>query len=184
MNREEALAVLADAELIHSAATVQRAVADVAARIRAELADANPVLLCVMSGAVPFMGHLLTHLDFPLDFDYLHASRYGEKTHGQERLVWRSGPWISLHGRAVLVVDDILDEGVTLAAIGERVRQMGAARVLTAVFAEKDTGREKPVRADFVGLTVPNRFVFGFGMDICGAWRNLPAIYAKGYPKS
>lgn len=180
MTNEEARAVLAGAELIHSAEAVQAAVAEVGARIKASLGDANPVLLCVMSGAVPFAGHLMTHLDFPLDFDYLHASRYGANTSGNEKLTWRSGPWITLKGRTVLVVDDILDEGVTLAAICERLRQMGAARVLTAVFAEKETGRSKPLQADFVGLSVPDKFVFGFGMDICGAWRNLPAIYAKG----
>lgn len=182
MNREEALTLLKNADLIHSAETVQAAVANVAARIKAELAEENPIVLCVMSGAVPFMGHLLTRLDFPLDFDYLHASRYGDNVSGHNKLTWRSGPWIGLQGRTVLVVDDILDEGVTLQAICERIRQMGAARVLTAVFAEKITGRAKPVQADFVGLTVPDRFVFGFGMDICGAWRNLPAIYAGKVP--
>ncbi|MDR3351887.1 MAG: hypoxanthine-guanine phosphoribosyltransferase [Zoogloeaceae bacterium] len=179
MTPAAARALLAEAELIHSAATVEAAVADVAARIRARLADENPVMLCVMSGAVPFAGRLLTQLDFPLDFDYLHVSRYGEKLHGQEKLTWRIGPWISLADRVVLVVDDILDEGITLKTICERIRQMGARSVLSAVFVEKETGRPKPVAADFVGLRVPDRFVFGFGMDIGGAWRNLPAIYAE-----
>ena len=179
MNHEEAQTLLDNADLIYSAEVVQAAVADVAARIKAELAGTNPVLLCVMSGAVPFMGHLMTHLDFPLDFDYLHASRYGNNLSGHNKLQWRSPPQIGLQGRTVLVVDDILDEGVTLATICERLHQMGAQRVLTAVFAEKETGRPKPIKADFVGLTVPDRFVFGFGMDICGAWRNLPAIYAE-----
>ncbi|MDR3157748.1 MAG: hypoxanthine-guanine phosphoribosyltransferase [Zoogloeaceae bacterium] len=178
MNREEALALLKDAELIHSETAVQNALQQVAARIKAELAKENPVVLCVMSGAVPFVGELLQRLDFPLDFDYLHASRYGANTSGHNKLVWRSGPWIDLKERVVLVVDDILDEGATLSTIRERIRQMGARRVLTAVFVEKITGRAKPVQADFVGLAVPDRFVFGFGMDICGAWRNLPAIYA------
>ncbi len=177
---EDARAILDQADLIHSAEVVQAAVASVGAAVKAELSEANPVVLCVMSGAVPFAGHLLTHLDFPLDFDYLHASRYGANTTGHDKLTWRCAPWIELKGRTVLVVDDILDEGVTLAAICERLKQMGAARVLTAVFSEKETGRPKPVKADFVGLTVPDRFVFGFGMDVCGAWRNLPAIYAKG----
>ena len=180
MTHDDARAVLRQAELIHSAETVQAAVAAVGRQIRERLAECNPVVLCVMSGAVPFTGHLMTHLDFPLDFDYLHASRYGASTTGHDRLTWRSGPWIELRGRTVLVVDDILDEGLTLAAICERLKQMGAAQVLTAVFAEKETGRPKPLKADFVGLTVPDKFVFGFGMDICGAWRNLPAIYAKG----
>jgi hypoxanthine phosphoribosyltransferase len=83
-----------------------------------------------------------------------------------------------MKGRTVLVVDDILDEGVTLAAVRDRLLQQGAARVLMAVVADKENGKEKPIAADFVALTVPDRFVFGFGMDACGAWRNLPAIYA------
>jgi hypoxanthine phosphoribosyltransferase len=179
MIHDEARALLAGAECIHPPEAIQAAIAAVAARITARLAEANPVLLCVMSGAVPFVGHLMTHLDFPLDFDYLHASRYGATTRGRDKLTWRSGPWISLKGRSVLVVDDILDEGLTLAAICERIRQMGAAEVLTAVCVEKDTGKPKPITADFVGLHVPDRFVFGFGMDVCGAWRNLPGIYAR-----
>jgi len=178
MTPEEAKKLLSEADLIHSFEAVQAAIARVAEEIRTKLSDLNPVVLCVMSGAVPFVGHLLPRLDFPLDFDYLHASRYGAQTSGN-RLTWRSGPWITLKGRHVLVVDDILDEGVTLATIRERILQMGAASVHTAVFADKETGRAKPVCADFVGVTVPNRFVFGFGMDICGAWRNLPGIYAK-----
>ncbi|MCX8146652.1 MAG: hypoxanthine-guanine phosphoribosyltransferase [Azovibrio sp.] len=182
MTHDDAREVLRQAELIHSAEAVQAAVVAVAQQIKARLAKRNPVLLCVMSGAVPFTGHLMAHLDFPLDFDYLHASRYGANTTGHDKLTWRSGPWIDLKGRTVLVVDDILDEGLTLAAICERLKQMGAAEVFTAVFAEKETGREKPLKADFVGLSVPDKFVFGFGMDICGAWRNLPAIYAKRGP--
>jgi len=78
----------------------------------------------------------------------------------------------------VLVVDDILDEGITLAAIHKTLLQMGAQEVFSAVFADKEIGRDKPVKADFVGVKVPNRYVFGFGMDAYGLWRNLPAIYA------
>ncbi|MDR0736639.1 MAG: hypoxanthine-guanine phosphoribosyltransferase [Zoogloeaceae bacterium] len=184
MHREEALALLKNAELIHPETVVQDAVRQVAARVKEELAGENPVVLCVMSGAVPFAGELLQRLDFPLDFDYLHASRYGANTSGHNKLTWRSGPWIDLKDRVVLVVDDILDEGITLSTICERIRQMGARRVLTAVFVEKATGRAKPIQTDFVGLAVPDRFVFGFGMDICGAWRNLPAIYAVRTPVS
>jgi hypoxanthine phosphoribosyltransferase len=178
MTPESALALRADAELIHSADAIQVAIQRVAGEISDVMAGLNPVTLCVMSGAVPFMGHLLPLLDFPLDFDYLHASRYGEQTTGN-RLTWRSGPWVALKDRHVLVVDDILDEGITLMTICERLRQMGAASVRTAVCVEKRTGREKPIKADFVGLTVPDRFIFGFGMDIAGSWRNLPAIYAR-----
>ena len=177
MDSNEARALLADAEPVHSAAAVQAAVDEVAARIHAQLAARNPLVLCVMTGGVVFCGQLLPRLDFPLDFDYLHATRYGPETQGG-KISWRSAPWIPVKDRTVLVVDDILDEGVTLAAVKESLRRLGAAEVLLAVFADKLNGKSKPVSADFVGLTVPDRFVFGFGMDIHGAWRNLPAIYA------
>jgi len=177
MDFKKAQAMLANAELIHSEATVQGAVAEVAAAIRERLADKYPLVLCVMTGGVVFCGQLLTKLDFPLDFDYLHATRYGPETQGG-KISWRSAPWTSVKGRSVLVVDDILDEGVTLAAVKESLRRMGAEEVLTAVFADKLNGKDKPIAADFVGLTVPDRFVFGFGMDAGGVWRNLPAVYA------
>ena len=177
MKKEEARALLAGAELVHSAAAVQTALDEVAGRIRAHLAERNPLVLCVMTGGVIFCGQLLPKLDFPLDFDYLHATRYGAETQGG-KISWRSAPWISVKDRTVLVVDDILDEGVTLAAVKESLKRLGAAEVLLAVFADKLNGRQKPVLADFVGLTVPDRFVFGYGMDAGGAWRNLPAIYA------
>ena len=177
MDSQEARVLLADAELIHPAATIQTALDEVAARIRTQLADSNPLLLCVMTGGVVFCGQLLPRLDFPLDFDYLHATRYGPETQGG-KISWRSAPWISVKGRTVLVVDDILDEGVTLAAVKDSLLRLGAADVLLAVFADKLNGRQKPVLADFSALTVPDRFVFGYGMDVNGAWRNLPAIYA------
>ena len=91
---------------------------------------------------------------------------------------WKALPWESVRGRAVLVLDDILDVGQTLAAVRERLLAEGAASVHCAVLTEKETGRPKPLKADFVGLKLPNRYVFGCGMDVSGAWRNLPAIYA------
>lgn len=169
--------ILASAELIHSAEVVTVAVGRVASEITEKLGDTNPLLLCVMSGGVPFAGQLMMQMNFPLDFDYIHVTRYGQDTAGGA-LSWRSAPWAPVKGRTLLVVDDILDEGLTLAAIVERMMQQGARACFTAVATEKQNGKEKPIKADFVALSVPDRFVFGYGMDIQGAWRNLPAIYA------
>lgn len=177
MNPDEARRLLAMADLVCSEAEVQAAVAKVAEAITARLAEDNPLVLAVMGGATIFAGHLLPRLRFPLEFDYLHATRYGDAVRGGE-LTWIVQPRIPVVGRAVLVVDDILDEGMTLAAIRRRVLELGAAACYTAVFSDKDIGRAKPIEPDFVGLSLPNRFVFGFGMDVRGAWRNLPAIYA------
>lgn len=91
---------------------------------------------------------------------------------------WKVAPCENVRGRAVLVLDDILDEGHTLAAVCERVLELGAVKCYSAVFADKQHGLKKAAQADFVALELPNRFVFGYGMDIEGAWRNLPAIYA------
>ncbi|SDH55267.1 hypoxanthine-guanine phosphoribosyltransferase [Propionivibrio dicarboxylicus] len=174
---ENAKAILAAADLIHSAETVKVAVSRVAAEITQQLADTNPLVLCVMSGGVPFAGHLMTQLDFPLEFDYLHVTRYGQETSGGA-LSWRAAPRTPVEGRTVIVLDDILDEGLTLAAIVDRLSELGARQCYTAVATEKLNGKTKPIRADFVALTVPDRFVFGYGMDVSGHFRNLPAIYA------
>jgi hypoxanthine phosphoribosyltransferase len=172
-----AMEVLRSADLICSAEKVTAAVARVAAAISRELAEENPLVLSVMGGAVVFSGQLLTQLEFPLEFDYLHVTRYGDATVGGG-IQWKVFPEAAMAGRVVLVLDDVLDEGHTMAAIRERVLAAGARRFLCAVFADKDIARTKPITADFVGVHLPNRYVFGFGMDVKGAWRNLPAIYA------
>ena len=177
LGNQEARAIFLDAELIRTADEVQDAVRRVALSINATLADQHPLVLSVMGGAVVFTGQLLPMLDFPLDFDYLHVSRYGNETQGGE-LYWKVAPRENVRGKVVLVLDDILDEGETLHAIKQRVMELGATGFYSAVFADKENGKEKPIRADFVGMELPNRFVFGYGMDIHGAWRNLPAIYA------
>jgi hypoxanthine phosphoribosyltransferase len=169
--------ILQQAELLCPAEQVQASLHKVARQINAALADTHPLVLSVMGGAVVFTGQLLPLLDFPLDFDYVHVSRYGDATHGG-KICWKVSPCENVRGRVVLVLDDILDEGHTLAALRQRVMELGASRFCSAVFADKRHGRDKPIHADFVGVELPDRFVFGYGMDIEGAWRNLPAIYA------
>lgn len=168
---------LHQADLIHSADAVDSAIEQLAASIGASLGETRPLVLCVMGGAVVFAGKILPKLDFPLEFDYVQVSRYHNQTQGQH-LVWKVEPKENVRGRTVLVLDDILDEGHTLAAIKQRCLEQGAERVVIAVLAEKHLGHAKPISADFVGLMLPNRYVFGCGMDVYGWWRNLPAIYA------
>lgn len=177
LTNQQARDALANADMLFNAEAVQAALKKVAVQINATLADQHPLVLSVMGGAVIFTGQLLPMLDFPLDFDYLHVSRYGNEKQGGE-LHWKVAPRENVKGKVVLVLDDILDEGHTLQAIKQRVMELGAAKFYCAVFADKIHGKEKPIQADFVGMELPNRFVFGYGMDIHGAWRNLPAIYA------
>ena len=177
MNRLDAQRLLDEADILFAPDEVNAAVTRMAAEISAKLKDEFPVVLSVMGGAAVFTGRLLPLLAFPLEFGAIEVTRYNNDIQGRE-ITWRLAPRDNVRDRVVLVIDDILDEGITLAAIHKRLLGMGARHVYSAVFADKDIGRAKPAHADFVGVTVPNRYVFGFGMDAYGLWRNLPAIYA------
>jgi hypoxanthine phosphoribosyltransferase len=168
---------LENSDPVASAQEVEGAVARLAQEISAQLGESYPLILIVMGGAVVFAGQLLPRLRFPLDFDYVHATRYGPATEGA-RIEWRVAPPAGVKGRAVLVLDDILDGGQTMLAIREKLLALGAVSVQCAVLVEKKLARPKPIRAEFVGLTIPDRFVFGCGMDAKGYWRNLPEIRA------
>ncbi|PMS34616.1 hypoxanthine-guanine phosphoribosyltransferase [Trinickia symbiotica] len=178
MNREEALQIFRQSEEIVSAADVEASISRMAQAIRAEMSEAFPLLLSVMGGAAVFTGMLLPRLDFPLEFDYIHLTRYRNSTQGSKEMQWRVAPAESVKDRIVLVLDDILDEGETMAAIRDRILAMGAKRFLSAVLCEKQLNKDKPLYPDFRGFEVPDRYVFGCGMDAKGYWRNLPAIRA------
>jgi len=120
---------------------------------------------------------LLPQLRFPLEFDYIHVSRYGDDDQSG-KIVWKVILRPNVVGRTIVVLDDIFDEGETLAHVKQRLLDMGAAEVIITVFADNDIGREKPVEADIVGLIIPNKFIVGFGMDVYGYWRNLPGLWA------
>ncbi len=169
--------VFATADCLYPQEAVESALDQLASAIGARLADRDPLVLCVLTGGIPTVGHLLTRLVFPLHLDYLHATRYRNQTAGGA-LTWVARPKTPLVDRVVLVVDDILDEGITLHAILEECRKAGAAEVLSAVLVRKDRPRAVDVCPDFVGLEIPDRYVFGYGLDYHGYWRNAPGIYA------
>ncbi|WP_314409563.1 hypoxanthine-guanine phosphoribosyltransferase [Pseudomonas kuykendallii] len=171
--------VMAEADCLHTEADVEAAIAKMALAINAELAERNPVVFCVMNGGLIFSGKLLPKLNFPLELSYLHATRYRNQTSGGE-LFWKAKPEISFMDRDVLIIDDILDEGHTLAAIIDFCRHAGAANVHTAVLVDKDHDRKaRPdLKANYVGLSCVDRYVFGYGMDYKGYWRNAAGIYA------
>ena len=169
--------LLQNADLIYSQNEVDEAIKRLARAISLDLRDKSPLLLTVMNGGLYFAGQLLPQLGFPLETDYLQASRYNGETIGQD-VKWGRAPTDKLQGRIVLLLDDILDEGHTLVAIRDKCLALGALEVKIATLTEKDLGHPKPIFADYVGLTLPNRYVFGCGMDVYGWWRNLPEIRA------
>ena len=165
-----------EADCLHTQEQVEAAIVRMAGEITVRLKEANPLVLCVMTGAVIPMGQLLTHLAFPLQIDYVHATRYCGETCGGA-LNWLARPRMAVQDRVVLV-DDILDEGVTLKAILEDLGAQGAREVYSAVLVEKEHDRKNGLKADFVGLTVEDRYVFGYGMDYKDYLRNAPGIFA------
>ena len=175
---EDSQNVLENAELLYTAEEVDLAIEEIGAAISKKLNGSNPLILPVMIGGLILAGRLIPKLNFPLQIDYIHATRYRGNTSGSD-LKWFKKPEKSLQDRTVLLIDDILDEGITLAAIIEYCYEAGAEKVLTAVLAEKILTKDKPLKsADFTALSVPDRYVFGYGMDYHEFHRNLTGIYA------
>ncbi|HEX5127030.1 MAG TPA: hypoxanthine-guanine phosphoribosyltransferase [Rhodocyclaceae bacterium] len=170
---------MSSAECLVSAEGVDKALDAMAVAISRRIADRDPLIYVVMNGGLVLAGQILTRLQFPLEVSYLHATRYGHDTTGK-LLDWRVRPTHDLRGRTVLVLDDVLDEGYTLLAVMEYLRNEGASEVLSAVLVDKrhDHKAQTGMRPDFFGIEAPDRFLFGCGMDYKGYWRNAPGIYA------
>lgn len=171
--------VAADADCLVTTEQVNLALDTMAAAITERFKSSLPLVYCVMNGGVFTTVELIKRLNFPLEVDYLHATRYRRKTDVGD-LYWRLVPEIAMKGRSLLIVDDLLDEGATLTAIIEHCKAEGAAEVACAVLVDKQHNRKAVpgFKADFTGLEVEDRYLFGCGMDYQGYLRNLPAIYA------
>lgn len=172
-------AVLDSAECLYSLADIEKALDQMGIEITQQLQDANPLILCVMIGALVPTGYLLPRLSFPLEVDYIHATRYRGATRGGD-LHWLVEPRNPIKNRTILIVDDIMDGGLTLSAIVDYCKQNGAKAVYTAVMVNKVRQREEGVtiEPDFVGLNTDDRYLFGFGLDYEEYLRNIPGIYA------
>ena len=178
LTAEELAGIMARAECLHDATAVEQALDRLALGLTDALAGTRPLLLGVMTGGIVPLGRLLGRLDFPLEVDYIHATRYHKTTTGRE-LIWLARPQTPLRNRHVVLVDDILDEGHTFRGLLAACEEEGAASVHTAVLADKpNPGRVAGLEASFAGLQVPQRYVFGVGMDYKGYLRNLNEIYA------
>jgi hypoxanthine phosphoribosyltransferase len=176
---EEINRVMAEADCLADETRLQSILDVMAVQLRERVAHSRPVLMCMLNGGLILTGALLPRLQFPLQLDYLHATRYRERLSGAD-LQWKAMPTLSLQGRVVVLLDDILDEGDTLAGIRDHCLAQGAAQVLTVVLVDKnhDRRRRDMPRADITGMDAPDRYLFGYGMDYKGWLRNAPGIYA------
>ena len=171
--------VMDEADCLFHEQQVETAIDTIASQITEDLQEKNPIVFSVMNGGLVLTGKLVTKLGFPLEISYLHATRYRNETRGAE-LDWKAFPAQPLKGRAILIVDDIYDEGATLGAIVDHCKEEEVGEIHIAVLVDKQHDRKaRPdIKPDYVGLQCEDRFVFGFGMDYKGYWRNAPGIYA------
>jgi hypoxanthine phosphoribosyltransferase len=175
---QELQQVLQRAELVFDTATVENAIDGLAQRLCERLGEAAPLVLCVMQGGLMFTARMMSRLPLDTEFDYIHATRYRDSTRG-DALEWLAYPRKELKNRTVLILDDILDEGHTLAAIEQYCREQGAHEVISAVLLQKKHERlGADTSCEYVALEVDDRYVFGWGMDYKGKLRHLDKIYA------
>lgn len=170
--------IIAEAECIYTLAEIETALERLIPRLERDYADKNPLILGIMKGGLPALGFLLPRLSFLLEVDYVHATRYQGQGRASQ-LLWKRKPEADLAGRYVLLVDDILDQGITLKAVADYCMSQGALSVAVVALGVKQlSDYEAPIQADYAALNIPDRFVFGYGMDIQNYWRNAPGIYA------
>lgn len=164
---------------LHSMQEINAALDKMAKEITEKLHDQQPLVMTVLNGSIIPAGHLSTRLDFPLQLDYMHLTRYQGKMHADE-LHWLAKPRSSLKNRTILIIEDVLDAGTTLSEIIKYCEAEGAKKIYTAVIVDKKHARAEGglTKADFTGLVVDDLFLVGFGLDYQGYFRNLPGIYA------
>lgn len=177
MTNEDINKVWREADCLHDRQEVEQALDAMARAMHDKLHGKNPLLLCVVTGGIIPMGQLVTRLQFPLQMDYIHATRYRGETSGGV-LKWLVKPSFALKGRVVVLVDDVLDAGITLAELIKYCHEEGAAEVYSAVLVEKVQERPFEIQADFTGIKTVNRYLFGYGMDYKTYLRNADGIYA------
>lgn len=170
--------ILENSTILFKEEELAKRISEIAQKIEKEIEGTIPVFLTIMNGGMFFANDLLKQIKAPFICDYIHASRYGDATLGSMHITWYHQPKLEdIKGRTVYIIDDILDEGHTLAEVVRFLTQAGALECKIAVLVDKDLGKIKPITADHVGIVAPNHFLFGYGMDIHGLYRQLPNIY-------
>lgn len=169
--------IMSEADCLHDKVEVEKALDSMAKAMHEKLHNKNPLMLCVVTGGIIPMGQLMTRLNFPLQMDYIHATRYQGETSGGN-LKWKVKPSIEIKDRVVVIVDDVLDAGITLVELIKFCKEAGASEVYSAVLVEKLQQRPFEIKADFTGIETVNRYLFGYGMDYKTYLRNVDGIYA------
>jgi hypoxanthine phosphoribosyltransferase len=178
LNYSNAKDILTKSSILYDEQNLDEIITTIAKQIDADIVNDIPIFFTVMNGGLFFAAKLLQKIKNPFICDYIHASRYGNETFGSSHITWfRQPKFEDINGKNVYIIDDILDEGHTLAEVKRFLLNAGAKQVKIIVLINKEINKEKPVTANYIGTNAPNHFLFGYGMDIFGLYRQLPAIY-------
>src|SRR5437763_17026690 len=152
-------------------------VAEMGRQITAEYSGTNPIALCVLKGAMFFCSDLMRHINLDIALDFIQISSYGNEKYSSGVVTVLKEPQLDMHGRAVLIVEDIIDSGLTIREVHHYIESRGAAKVRTAAFLDKAAARKAEFKADYVGFTIDPHFVIGYGLDYSEKYRNLPDLH-------
>jgi len=156
---------------------IAKAVDRLACEIKRDYQDKQPLLISVLKGSFMFMADLVRQLDLPLELDFIRLSSYGtaRESSGKVRVV--QGVKTPIKGRDVLVIEDIVDTGITISFLLDYLKKKQPASLKLCTLTDKPSRRRVPVPIDYRGFTVPNNFIVGYGLDLNQRFRNLPHIY-------
>jgi len=171
-------AILSRSQLVYTHEEIVSAIDLLARKLNRQFKNKKALILPVLTGAIPFVGMLLPRLSFTIEVNYFHVSRYQNNVGTNQIKITHQPSPESVLNQEVLVVDDILDEGITLKLINEQLITMKPKSITNVVLFEKQLDIKKEISAHYVGLYVPDAYVFGFGLDFNGAGRNIPDLYS------
>ena len=163
-------------EILFSSVEIAATVDRLANEIRRDYSGRNPLLVGILKGSFMFMADLIRRFDFPLEVEFVRLSSYGRGTESSGKISVVQGLRAPIRGREVLVIEDIIDTGRTTAFLLEYLQKKKPASLRLCCLVDKPSRRQVPVTIDYLGFTVPNKFIVGYGIDWNEKFRNLPDI--------
>ena len=161
---------------LYSREQIDKRVAEMAAEIEAEFAGSDLIALCVLKGAVFFCADLVRQMKMDVSLDFIQISSYGNQKYSSGVVTILKEPQLDMRGKSVLIVEDIIDSGLSIREVHNYIESRGAARVKTASFLDKPKARKVPFTPDFVGFSIDPQFVIGYGLDFAEKYRNIPEV--------
>jgi len=155
---------------------IQKRVAEMGREISKDYGGQNPIALCVLKGAVFFCSDLMRAISIDMALDFIQVSSYGNEKYSSGVVTILKEPQLDMHGRAVLIVEDIIDSGMSMREVFRYIESRGASTVKTATFLDKPKARKVEFKADYIGFSIEPQFVVGYGLDYAERYRNIPEI--------